>query len=70
MLKIEKKTFRSSIYNPDEIERGRLSVYGELRRYLDRNKTLRLTDMKESVIRSNLGGMITIILTVTLKNYL
>ena len=70
MLRIEKKTFRSSIYDPDDIERGRLSVYGELRRYLDRNDKLRLVEIKESLIRSNLGGFITISLSVTLKNYL
>lgn len=70
MLKIEKKTFISTIYNNDQIERGRLAVYGELRRYLDKNPSLHITDVKESIYTNRIGGNITISLHVITKNYL
>ena len=70
MLKIEKKTFTSTIYNNDQIERGRLAVYGELRRYLDKNPSLHVTDVKESLFANRIGGNITISLNVITKNYL
>ena len=70
MLKIEKKTFTSTVYAQDQLERGRLAVYGELRRYLDKNPSLHVTDVKESIYTNRIGGNITISLHVITKNYL
>ena len=70
MLKIEKKTFTSTVYTQDQLERGRLAVYGELRRYLDKNPSLHLTSLKESIYANRIGGNITISLNVITKNYL
>ena len=70
MLKIEKKTFTSTVYTQDQLERGRLAVYGELRRYLDKNPSLHLTSLKESIYANKIGGYIKISLNVITKNYL
>ena len=70
MLKIEKKTFTSTVYAKDQLELGRLAVYGGLRRYLDKNPSLHITDVKESIYTNRIGGIITISLHVITKNYL
>ena len=70
MLKIEKKTFTSTVYAQDQLERGRLAVYGELRRYLDKNPSLHLTSLKESLYANKIGGHITVTLNAITKNYL
>ena len=70
MLKIENKRFTSTVYNDNDIERGRLGVYGELRRYLDKNPKLYLVKLKEVTLKSKIGGYISVNLDVTLKNYL